>query len=149
MNKKAEVNATRIFTGLVTLSMVAIGLFAFMGDTLSNYEEFGAPQVNSNENSTYGSFNILNDLGDASDDLTTKLNENPNRPNALQFFLLAPQAIWAAVVIIFKLPAFLINIAFISALNLQLPSWVMTGINAMVGFFIGMLILGALIKWRL
>ena len=150
MNRKGEITAMQLIVGMVLLSMVSVGLFSFMETLVINYEPDGAPQLVSNESDNYATFNILNRLNTTAMSLDKTLRTNPEKPNPLQFFILVPKAIWGGMLILFTLPSFMLELIF-SAANILpgIPVWVFTGINVLVSALVSLLILSAIIKWRM
>ncbi len=150
INKKGEITAMQVITGIVLLSMVSAGLFGFMQTLVVNYEPDGAPQISVNETENYARFNILDKLNSTAMNLDKTLRTNDEKINPLQFFILVPKAIWGGMVILFTLPAFILELIF-AATNILpgIPSWVLLGVNVLVSALISLLILSAIIKWKM
>jgi len=141
--------AVKIFTGIVLVAMVSIGLSTFMFDIVGNYEKYGADPITPNETSTYAAYNILSDVGDWSTSLSNVIEKQSALPDILQFFIIVPSAIWQGMKMLFSLPAYIMDIVLTSTISMHLPDWVFDGITAIVTFIIVMLILSAIMKWRL
>jgi len=144
-----NVTAVKIFVGIVLVSMVAIGLSGFMSEMVENYEPYGTNQITPNETSTYAAYNVLSGLTNFSSSLSNIVEVQGNLPNALQYFIIVPKAIWEGTKMLFQLPAYIVNIASVTITATQLPEWVLTGITAIITFMIVMLVLSAIIKWRM
>ncbi len=144
-----NLTALKIFTGIILVSMVAVGLSTFMFDMVENYEPYGANPITPNETSTYAAYNVLGGLSNFSSSLSDVIEVQGDLPNPLQYFIIVPKAIWEGVKTLFKLPGYIINIASVTVTATHLPDWVLTGITAIVTFLIAMLVLSAIIKWRM
>lgn len=150
MNKSGQITFYKIFLGLVVLSMCSVGLVSFMTELTNNYVPYGATPLSPNETEVYNKFNILSKLQDNTSSMLTSV-ENPGQEELsdTSFFILAPAATWDAIQTVFLLPGFILNLAVAATTTLQLPSWVLSGVNIIVITLISFLVLSAIIKWRL
>ena len=144
-----NVTAVKIFIGVVLVSMVAIGLSNFMFEMVENYESYGTDPITPNETSTYAAYNVLGGLSNFSSSFSDVIGVQGELPNPLQYFVIVPKAIWEGLKMLFQLPAYIVNIASVTITATQLPEWVLTGITVIITFMISMLILSAIIKWRM
>jgi len=148
--RKGEISLGKLFTGLIVLSMLSVGLFTFMGDLLGNYELEGAPQLNANETKVYNDFNILDDLENNATGFSAILEVgSKDKPSILQYFLLAPAILWEAIKMLFAIPKMIILMVVTAMGIFSLPAWVLTAINAGIIMLVALLILSAIIKWRM
>ena len=145
----AEWGFLKIFVGIVLVAMVAVGLYNFMDDAVGNYEIYGTNPLTNNETSLYGQLNILEDLENESESFSDIIEQQQDKPSLTQFFIIVPSAIWAGVKLMFQLPSYILDLAYVSATATHLPSWVMTGVTSIVVFAIALFALSAIIKWKL
>jgi len=150
MNKKGQLTIWKLFSSLVILSMVSVGIVSFMSSMVSNYEKHGAIPLTNNETDTYNKFNILEDLDNMSKELDTSVR-NPQGLDKLtdsSFFILKPSAIWSSIKVILKMPIFILNIVEVSILELGIPYWVWIGAQSLIVMAVVLLLLSAIMKWR-
>tara|TARA_R100000501_G_C2629906_1_gene124880 strand:- start:1152 stop:1580 length:429 start_codon:yes stop_codon:yes gene_type:complete len=137
-----------IFVSIVLLSMVSIGLFSFMGDMIDNNIEYGTEPVNGNYSAAFNEFNVLDNLDNTSKSIYNNLNVD-EKPDKLQFFILAPALVWNIFKIILTLPLTILDLVGNMATLVGVPSWVLTGFTAILMGVFGFLALYALIKWKM
>lgn len=144
-----SLTAIKIFVGIVLVSMVAIGLSTFMFKMVENYESYGTNPITPNETTTYAAYNALSGLSNFSSSLSNVVELQGDLPNPLQYFVIVPKAIWEGIKMMFQLPAYIIDIVSVTVTATHLPEWVLTGITAIITFTIVIIILSAIIKWRM